>query len=49
MFWKAPRLESILVPQLGVALRFTVGKTRLLRIYLTLLGMATKSASVRLL
>lgn len=26
LFWKAPMLESILVPQLGMALRFTVGQ-----------------------
>lgn len=28
LFWNAPKLESILVPQLGVAMRFTVGQDK---------------------
>ena len=48
LFWKVLRLESTLDPQLGVALRFTGGKTRFLRIYLPLLGIAKEPGSLRL-
>lgn len=49
LFWKAPMLESILVPQLGVALGLLWGLTELLKIYLAWLGMATESGGLQIL